>query len=71
MAGPAGAPYVLYTDLPNYFPTQVLNLATVVQQQQACLDATEEADAYIRGRYTLPLLLWGTDLRRYTAYIAI
>jgi hypothetical protein len=71
MSGPAGAPYVEYTDLPQYLPTQVLNLATVVQQQQACLDATDEADSYIRGRYTLPLLDWGSDLRRYTAYIAI
>jgi len=69
--GPAGAPYVEYTELSQYVPVQVLNLATVTQQQQACLDATEEADSYIRGRYTLPLLAWGNDLRRMTAYIAV
>jgi hypothetical protein len=71
MSGPGGAPYVDTADLPQYLPLQVLNLATTAQQHQACLDATEEADSYIRGRYTLPLLSWGTDLKRYTAYIAI
>lgn len=69
--GPGNTPYVLYTQLSQYIPPQVLNLATVAQQQQACLDATEEADSYIRGRFTLPLLAWGNDLTRYTAYIAI
>jgi hypothetical protein len=69
--GPDGTPYVERTDLAQYLPSQVLNLATTAQQDQACLDATEEADSYIRGRYTLPLLDWGNDLRRYTAYIAI
>lgn len=71
MPGTGGTPYVVYTDLPQYLPTQVLNLATQQQQVQACLDATEEIDSYIRGRYEMPLLDWGTDLRRMTAYIAI
>ncbi len=71
MSGPGGAPYVVYTELSQYLPPQVLNLSTVAQQQQACLDATDEADSYIRGRFTLPLLVWGSDLTRYTAYIAI
>ena len=71
MSGPGGIPYVDYTELPQYLPIQVLNLATVAQQQQACIDATEEADSYIRGRFALPLLAWGTDLKRYTAYITI
>lgn len=71
MPGPSGAPYVAYTDLPQYLPTQVLNLATQQQQIQACADATEEADSYMRGRFEMPLLEWGNDVRRYTAYIAI
>jgi len=71
MPGPLGAPYVVYTDLPQYLPSQVLGLATQAQQIQACADATEEADSYIRGRYEMPLLAWGSDLRRMTAYIAI
>ena len=71
MAGPGGAPYVTPAQLLNYIPAATLNLATMVQQLQACLDATDEADSYLRGRYTLPLLDWGTDVTRYTAYIAI
>lgn len=69
--GPNGTPYVVRGDLAQYLPVAVLNLATTAQQDQACLDATEEADSYIRGRYQLPLLDWGNDLRRYTAYVAI
>lgn len=71
MPGPAGAPYVTSAQLPQYFPAAALSLASLAQQDQACLDATEEADAYMRGRYPMPLLAWGNDLRRYTAYIAI
>lgn len=69
--GPAGAPYVTREELVQYLPVAVLNLATTDQQDQACLDATEEADSYIRGRFQLPLLAWGNDVRRYTAYVAI
>lgn len=69
--GPSGAPYVTVPQLGQYLPAATLNLATAAQQLQACLDATEEADSYIRGRYALPLLGWGNDLVRYTAYIAV
>jgi phage gp36-like protein len=69
--GPGGTPYVVRGDLSQYLPVAVLKLATEAQQDQACLDATEEADSYIRGRFQLPLLAWGNDLRRYTAYVAI
>jgi hypothetical protein len=69
--GPGGTPYVLYTELAQYGNATMLNLATVPQQQQACLDATEELDSYFRGRYALPLLAWGTDVKKFTAYIAI
>jgi hypothetical protein len=69
--GPGGAPYVSAAQLVNYLPAATLNQATPTQQSQACLDATEEADSYIRGRYALPLLAWGNDLTRYTAYIAV
>lgn len=71
MAGPGGQPYCEPSDLSNYLPTATLNLATGAQQLQACLDATEEIDSYFRGRYTLPLLAWGNDVRRMTAYVAI
>lgn len=69
--GPGGAPYVVPAQLLSSLPAAVLSLATSLQQQQACLDATEEADSYIRGRFQLPLLAWGNDLVRYTGYIAI
>ena len=69
--GPGGAPYVVAAQLGQYVPAAVLNLATGAQQDQACLDATEIADSYMRGRYALPLLAWGNDVRRYTAAIAI
>ena len=71
MPGPGGAPYVTAVQLSNYIPAATLNLATLVQQEQACLDATETADSFIRGRYQLPLLAWGNDLTRYTAAIAV
>jgi phage gp36-like protein len=33
-------------------------------QQQAILDAENDAaDGYLRGRYQLPLIAWGSDLR--------
>jgi phage gp36-like protein len=69
--GPGGAPYVTAAELGQYMPAASLSLATGAQQAQACLDASEEADSYIRGRYALPLLEWGNDLARYTAYIAV
>ena len=71
MPGPSGAPYCTPSDLPNYLPAATLNLATLAQQNQACIDATEEADSYMRGRFAMPLLAWGSDVRRYTAYIAV
>ena len=71
MAGVGGAPYVTPAELLNYLPAATLALATPTQQLQACNDATEEADSYMRGRYALPLLAWGTDITRYTAYIAV
>lgn len=62
--------YVTPTQLAQYLPAAVLSLATLSQQQQACDDASQEADSYLRGRYALPLQEWGADVTRYTAYIA-
>ena len=75
--GPGGTPYVLYTQLVAYAPPQMLNLATIVQQEQCCLDATEQMDSYLRGRYgngpgqPFVILAWGNDLTRFTGYIAV
>src|SRR5260221_10090650 len=68
--GPGDTPYCVREDLSQYLPSQVLTLATTAQQDQACLDATQEMDSYFRGRYSLPLLAGGSDVRRFTAWIA-
>jgi hypothetical protein len=58
------------TDLPKYLPQTALDTTTPAAQLQACIDASELADSYMRGRYTLPLLAWGADVRMHTAWIA-
>ncbi len=62
--------YCTPTDLAQYLPASVLSLATSGVQLQACTDASREADSYMRGRYSLPLLAWGSDVTRYTSWIA-
>ncbi len=66
----AGSQYCDVTDLVKYLPPSTINLATSAQQLQACIDASDEADSYMRGRYTLPLLAWGADVRSHVAWIA-
>lgn len=58
-------------DLPRYIQAIALQSVVPSAQLQACQDASDTADSYLRGRYALPLADWGTDLRRYTAWIAI
>jgi phage gp36-like protein len=62
--------YCTPANLAQYLPSAALSLATNAQQLQACDDASQEADSYMRGRYTLPLLAWGQDVTRYTSWIA-
>lgn len=62
--------YVDPADLAKYLPQTALDTTTPAAQLQACIDASEIADSYLRGRYTLPLLAWGSDVRMYTAWIA-
>lgn len=57
-------------DLTKYLPATALQPTTAPQQLQACIDASEIADSYMRGRYQLPLTRWGSDVRMYTAWIA-
>jgi len=71
MSGPGGASYCTPADLLNYLPAATLNLATPTQQQAACDSATSTADGFLAGRYAMPLLAWGQELTRYTAYIAV
>jgi phage gp36-like protein len=63
--------YVNPSDLANYITPSVLQPINASAQLQACIDASEVADSYMRGRYALPLVQWGSDIRRNTAYVAI
>lgn len=36
----------------------------------ALLAASEEADGYLASQYTLPLISWGRDLRKFVCYLA-
>ena len=65
-----GLPYVTAAQLPLYGPQAALNLASSPQATQACLDASELADGFMRGRFPMPLVAVGNDIVRYTAYIA-
>ena len=77
--GPGGTAYVTPTQLLQYLPAAALGLATMAEQTQSCLDATEEVQtsSYLRGRYGngsgQPFIIeaWGNDVVRHTAYIAI
>jgi hypothetical protein len=72
MPGPSGASYVTPAQLSQYLPASVLNLATGAQQTQACADATDMADACMRGRFNVdPLLVWDNSITRNTAAIAV
>ena len=71
MPGPGGAPYVTPAQLVNYIPAATLALATTDQQTQACTDATNDADDYMNGRYTMPLLEWPSSITDHTAYMAV
>jgi phage gp36-like protein len=65
------APYCVRSDLANYIAAAALSPIATGVQDQACIDASSTVDSYLRGRYALPLSAWGTDLRRYTAWVAI
>jgi hypothetical protein len=66
-----GQLYVQTSELTNYVAAAWLSTTTAAQQLQACTDASERADSYLRGRYQLPLTQFGTDLKTMTAYIAV
>jgi phage gp36-like protein len=65
-----GLPYCTRANLANYLPAATLALATDQQKDQACLDASEEADSYMRGRYALPMSAVGNDVVMYCSWMA-
>lgn len=66
-----GSQYCAPPDLLNAINPFALQDVTPAAQLQACLDASEIADSYLRGRYALPLSQWGSDLVRNTARVAV
>jgi phage gp36-like protein len=66
--------YVQVSDLPQYLNPLALVDVTNAAQVQACADASETANSYLRGRFPVdasaPTVV-GSDLKRYCAYIAI
>lgn len=70
-----GAAHVLYAEPADITSTQMQpgaleNVENTIQLE-CCLAATDEADGYIGGGYTLPLAAWGADLRMHVAALAL
>jgi phage gp36-like protein len=71
--GTAHQSYIGPRDLGRYgIRRQVIDerieLAT---QADACITVSDEADGYLGGRYTLPMLSWSEDLKAHCARMAI
>jgi phage gp36-like protein len=66
-----GLPYCQPADLALY-ALNPLALANVpyASQLAACAAASEKADSYMRGRYSLPMVAVGTDVVMHTAFLA-
>ena len=51
-------------------PFAIQNIPTLTLQAQ--LDAaSDEADSFLRGRYSLPLIDWGNDVRQHVVWLAL
>lgn len=63
--------YATTADLVTYgMPTTALGQLTTVQQNAALAAASKIVDTYLRGRYALPLVAWGTEITDATCRIA-
>lgn len=69
-----GIAHVTYcdpADITKYaVPEHAIAELTASKRADACISATDVADGFIGGAYTLPLTAWGEDLRQQTAYLA-
>lgn len=64
--------YCQPSDLANAINPLALVNITLPQQTQACVDASNEADNYMRGRYNLPLAApFDPGIVRHAAFIAV
>ena len=67
-----GSQYCNPSDLTTYGINPIaLSDVSLPEQTAACVAASERADSYMRGRYSLPLLSWGQDVTMMTAYVAV
>jgi phage gp36-like protein len=63
--------YATLTDLTVYgLPATALGALSSTVQQAALDDASDIVDSYLRGRYVLPLLAWGTEITQAVCRIA-
>lgn len=67
-----GSQYCNPTDLiaTGVNPLSLIDVS-LAQQVSACLEASSDADSYMRGRYALPLSTWGPDIRGHIAVLAV
>ena len=66
-----GSQYCFVADVQAQINPIALTNITTTQITAACQEASEEADSYLRGRYALPLLAWGSDITSHVARIAV
>ncbi len=69
-----GFAHVLYATVSDVIrhalPETAIASVTIEIKADCCLGATQEADSYLAGRYTLPLILWDDVLTKHVAKIA-
>lgn len=71
VVGVAHVTYCDPTDIVKYaVPEHGIAELSASTRADACIAATDVADGFIGGAYTLPLTAWGEDLRQQTAYLA-
>lgn len=72
VAGEAHQAYLGPRDLRSAIREAVLkDITTLTARADACITVSDEADGYLGGRYTLPLLKWDTTLKSKLARLAI
>lgn len=63
--------YATVTDLTTYgLPANALGQLSVPMQQAQLDNASKKVDTYLRGRYPLPLLTWGTEITEAVCVLA-
>ncbi len=72
VAGEAHQTYLGPRDLKSAIREAVLkDITTLTARADACITVSDEADGYLGGRYTLPMMKWDTTLKSKLAHMAI